>query len=123
MCGKAVSNDPFMLKYYLDRCKTQEKSHNVVDHFLPALKFVPDWFVTSKMIEKLDDALFANDDVILINEVSNFWAVKWVFLVQILIILTLMMLILMKMTLKLLSMSDFWLGVIYINSVNQVKRI
>ena len=123
MCGKAVSNDPFMLNNYLNRCKTQEISHNVVDDFLPALKFVPDWCVTSKMIEKLDDALFANDDVILINEVSNFWAVKWVFLVQILIILTLMMLILMKMILKLLSMSDFWLGVIHINSLNQVKRI
>ena len=37
MCGKAVSNDSFMLKNYLDRCKTQEISHNVVDDFLPAL--------------------------------------------------------------------------------------
>ena len=42
-----------------------------VDDFLPALKFVPDWFVTNKMLEKLDDTLFANDDVIFINEGSN----------------------------------------------------
>ena len=33
--------------------------HKAVDDFLPALKFVPVWFVTSKMIKKLD-ALFAN---------------------------------------------------------------
>ena len=41
-----------------------------VDVFLGTLKFVPDWFVTSKMITKLDDALFFNDDIIL-NEDSN----------------------------------------------------
>ena len=41
--------------------------HKAIDIFLPKLKSVPDWFVTSKMIKKLDDALFANDDIILIN--------------------------------------------------------
>ena len=42
-----------------------------VDAFLPTLKFVPDWFVTSKMIKKLDD-LFPNDDMkILLNDGSN----------------------------------------------------
>ena len=34
-----------------------------VDDFLPILKFVPDLFVTSKMFQKLDDILFANDDI------------------------------------------------------------
>ena len=29
------------------------------------------WFVTNKMFEKPDDALFANDDIIFINEGSN----------------------------------------------------
>ena len=45
--------------------------------FLPVLKFVPDWFVISEMIKELVDALFANDDIIFINEDSNsvifFW--------------------------------------------------
>ena len=41
------------------------------DGFLPTLKFVPDWFVTSKMIKELDDALFDNDDIIFINEDSS----------------------------------------------------
>ena len=33
-----------------------------VDVFLGALKFIRDWFVTSKMYEKVHDALFANDN-------------------------------------------------------------
>ena len=32
-----------------------------VDAFLPTLNFVPDWFVTSKMLEQLDNVLFSND--------------------------------------------------------------
>ena len=32
---------------------------------LLALKFVSDWFVTSKMIEKLDSAVFSNDYIAL----------------------------------------------------------
>ena len=28
---------------------------------LLALKFVPDWFVMNKMMEKLDSAVFSND--------------------------------------------------------------
>ena len=48
----------FILKYCLGRYKTQEIWDEAVDAFLPALKFVPDWFFTSKMIEKLDNAVF-----------------------------------------------------------------
>ena len=32
------------------------------DGCLAALKFVPDWFVKSKMLEKLHDPLLTNDD-------------------------------------------------------------
>ena len=39
---------------------------------MPTLKFVPDWFVTSKMVKKLDDDLFSNDDMIFVNEDSNY---------------------------------------------------
>ena len=35
-----------------------------VDSYLPALKFVPDWFVPSKIIEKLDHSVFSNDDIV-----------------------------------------------------------
>ena len=68
MCDKAVSNDPFMLKYCPDRYKIQEMCDKAVEDLLSALKFVPDWFVTSKIIKKLDNTLFANDDIIFINK-------------------------------------------------------
>ena len=67
MCDKVVFEDPFMLKYCLDRYRTQEMWDKAFDAFLPALKFVPHCFVTSKMIKKLDDVLFTNDDMIFIN--------------------------------------------------------
>ena len=49
MCDKVVSKEPFLLKYSPDRHKTQKMS-DFVDSFILALKFIPDWFVTSKMI-------------------------------------------------------------------------
>ena len=51
MCHKAASNDPFVLEYSLNRYKTQKICDKAVDSFLPALKFVSAWFVTSKMIK------------------------------------------------------------------------
>ena len=39
-----------------------------VDGSLPALKFIPDWFVTCKMLEKLDNTLHANNDILFCNE-------------------------------------------------------
>ena len=35
-----------------------------VDSYLLVLNFFSDWFVTSKMIEKLDNALFSNDGIV-----------------------------------------------------------
>ena len=61
-----VSEDPFMLIYCPNRCKTQKKkkkkSDEAVNDCLVALKFIPDWIVTSKTLEKFHDALLANDD-------------------------------------------------------------
>ena len=37
--------------------------HKTVDPFLPTSKFVPDWIVTNKMLEKLDNVVFSNDDI------------------------------------------------------------
>ena len=66
-CDKVDSKEPFMLKYCLDKCKTQEIYDKAVDSYLLALKFAPDWFFTSKMIEKLDNAAFYNDDIVFGN--------------------------------------------------------
>ena len=40
-----------------DRFKTQMMYDEAVDDCLATLKFIPDWFVTSKMLEKLDNGL------------------------------------------------------------------
>ena len=55
-----------------------------VDDSLTALKFIPDWFVTSKMIRKLCTALYADDSLLLFGGDSGdvtFFVIKWVFLV------------------------------------------
>ena len=39
-----------------------------VDDCLSALKFIPNWFVTRKMLEKFDNALKAHDDILFYNE-------------------------------------------------------
>ena len=52
-----------MLKYCHNRCKTQE-IRNKADHaHLPTVKSVPDWFVTNKMLEKLNNVVFPDDDL------------------------------------------------------------
>ena len=72
-----------MLKYCVDRYKTQEICDKAVDVCLPALKFVPNWFVTNKMLENLDNVLY-NDDIVFVNTDSDndmFLMIIWVLLV------------------------------------------
>ena len=68
MYDKVVSKDSLVLQYCHDRYKIQELCDKAVDDFLPALEFVPDWFVTSKMIKKLHIALYADDDILFFDE-------------------------------------------------------
>ena len=56
-----------MLKYCLGKYEIQEMCDKAVDAFLPTLIFFPDWFVTFKLIKKLDDVLFSNVDITFIN--------------------------------------------------------
>ena len=71
MCYKVVSKESLRLKYCLDRYKTHEMCDNVVDTCMPALKLVPDWFVTSKIIKKLDNTVFSNGDIFFRDVDSN----------------------------------------------------
>ena len=57
---KVFFKETFMLKYCLNRHKTQEMCDEGADAFLPILKFVPDWFATNKILEKLDNFVFFN---------------------------------------------------------------
>ena len=68
MCDGIVAADPFMLMYCLDRYKSQEMCYEAVDNFLVALKFIPDWFVTNKVLEKFHGALLACDDILFFDE-------------------------------------------------------
>ena len=63
MCDSVVSEDTFLIVYCPDKYKSQRMCDEAVDNCLAALKFIPDLFVTCKMLEKLDNSLHANDDV------------------------------------------------------------
>ena len=67
-CVTDISEDPFILVYCPDKYKTQRMSDEVVDDSLVALTFIPDWYVTSKMFERLDNNLHAKDDILFYNE-------------------------------------------------------
>ena len=41
---------------------SKKKCEKTIDSYLQALIFIHEWFVTSKMIEKLDNAVFSKDD-------------------------------------------------------------
>ena len=63
MCDK--TNDPFLIVYCLDKYKTQKR---MCDDSLAALKLIPNWFVTSKTIDRLQTAsnYYANENIIYI---------------------------------------------------------
>ena len=48
--------------------KTQQMCDEAVDNCLAPLKFISDWFITSKIIEEIDNALHADDDILFYNE-------------------------------------------------------
>ena len=91
--------------------ETQEIRDKAVDHCLAALKFVPDCFVTSKMIKKLFTALCAGENRLYFDEDSGnvvFNCNGIGILIQLLIILTLVILVMMKIIQILWFISDFW---------------
>ena len=71
MCDKVVSKDTFILKYCHGKYKTQEMFDKIVKTSLQTLIFVPDCFVRSKIIEKLDSSLFHDDYVVFGDLCSN----------------------------------------------------
>ena len=57
---------PFYANILPDRYKTM--CDEAFDDYLAALKFIPDWFVTNKILEKFHDALLTNDDILFFDE-------------------------------------------------------
>ena len=56
--------DPFSLRYVPDQYIIQQMYDYIVDDFLPALNFVPNWFVASRMIKKKFSALHADENIL-----------------------------------------------------------
>ena len=64
LADSVVSEDLLMILYCSDRFKTQRICDEAVDDCLTALKFIIDGLVTRKMLEKFDNALLTNDDIL-----------------------------------------------------------
>ena len=94
MCDRAIFEDPFMLLFYPDKNKSQRiRDQAVNNNFLAGLKFIPDWFVTSKMIKTRPTALtqmIKYSILMMILVMPYFLVIKWIFLLQIFVIITLM---------------------------------
>ena len=63
-----IFEDPFMLMYCPNRYKTQKMCDKAADDCLVALRLIPNWFVTSRILEKFLHSLLAKDDIIFFDE-------------------------------------------------------
>ena len=71
MCNAFISEDLFSIYYVLDPYKIQQMCDDAVDDCLAALKFLPNWFVTSKMMKILFTAFHADENIPYFNEDSG----------------------------------------------------
>ena len=62
---------PFPIVFCPYKYKNQRKSDEAVDGSLAPLKFIPAWFVTSKMIEKIHTTLYVYDGLHFFDEDSG----------------------------------------------------
>lgn len=94
-----------------------------VNDCLPLLKFVPDCFVTKKMLKDLDNTVFFNGDIVFVNEDSDNPTLYSddMGLVNVNLNVSLDD-VLAIMILKLLFMLDLRLGVIDISKVRHIKK-
>ena len=71
MCDRVASEDRFLILYCPNKYITQRMRDKAVDDSLAALELIPDWFVTSKMINKFFTALYADENILYFNEDSG----------------------------------------------------
>ena len=103
---------------------SQEMCQEAVNACLQLLKFVPDCFVTNKILQGIDNAVFFNHNIVFVNAYSDviFFSNDMGLVHVDLEIFALMIIILMMMILRLLFMLDLWLGVIDISKTRHVKN-
>ena len=110
MCDRVVSEDAYFIVNCPNRYKTQRMFDEAGDDCAAASKFIPDWFVTSKILENFDKALQANDDTFFANQ-RHILAIDLDNDNN-----------LMKILLLLLFMSDFWLGIVNLKNPKHSKE-
>ena len=71
MCDRAVSDYPFLIVYYPNKYISQKTCDEAVDDSLAAMKLIPDWFFTSKMIKNLFTASYADENILYFNDDSG----------------------------------------------------
>ena len=107
MCNSVICEDPFM----------------IIDDCLAELKFILDWFVTSKMIKKLHTALYADDNILYFSEDSG----------DVIFFCNEMGIVCVNLNNINLgdtnydeddreTTSDFWLGIVNLKSVKHLKK-
>ena len=68
-CNKAVNTCFFLFDFVPNQHKTQTMCEETVDDCLAALKFIDQWFfITNKMLEKIQDSILADDDIFFFEE-------------------------------------------------------
>ena len=120
MSYRIISDEPLSIRYVPDQYKTHQKFSD------STLKFVPDWYVISKMIKYfllIYTQMKVYSTLIKILLISYLIVMECVFLILDLIILTFTILIKMKMILILLFWSDFWLGILNLKNAKNLKKI
>ena len=125
MCDKAFNTHSSPKQFALQCFKTQQMFDKPVDYFLATLKFVPDWFIPTKMIRILSAAFYTVDNILYFNEDSanvvfpcNGMGIPNIDLNNINLDDT----NLMKMTLILLILSDFWLVILNFKHAKHLKK-
>ena len=64
ICDSGVSEDLFMLVYCPDKYRNQRMCDEPVDDCPAALESIPDWLVTSIMLQTFHNVLLPNDDIL-----------------------------------------------------------
>ena len=65
MCDRVVSEDHFMKAYCPNEYKSQRTCDEAGHNCLTALKLIiPNWFVTSQVLENFQNGLPINDDML-----------------------------------------------------------
>ena len=81
MRDRIISADPFSKRYVSHQYKTKQICDSVVDDCLTALKFVLDWFVTSKMKKFFFTLMKIYSILMKILVMLYLLVMEWVFLI------------------------------------------